>query len=204
MKRVASPLALPLFLCICFSMGLSASNHSVYDIGKARELCDSLPLDNIEGIWICPDDNVTVLMLRKKHTPPASLPEYEMTVVESTEANASPGDIIGNLKATSDMKKYDVELFTKKKKGILTNPKKCVATLSSDGEFMRMARSSSSGIRLRFNLNPSYLLPRLWRSIFRISTSGSSEGPSKYEGGMLKIYPSYDGNGSDRRKPRYL
>ncbi len=186
-----------------FGNHLFAVKPLAYDIDRAIEICDSIPLDNLEGVWIYPEDNVTVLVLKNESPTLSSLPTYEISVVESSDCNVNPGELIGKITPTTDPKKYTVELLTERKGLDLLKPKTCVATLSSDGDALTL-RHSSSKFKLRLNLNPSILLPKLWRSIIRIGASSSGKESDNAPEGMIKIYPSYDGNGSSRRQPRYL
>lgn len=194
-------------LCVslcCFINSLAEATPPVaFDIDKAYEICDSLPLDNIEGIWLYPSDNVSVLVLRKDMVAATSLPEYEIRVLESSDCNLLPGECIGNIYSTSDAKKFSIELFTERKGLNLLKPKTCTAILSNDCDVLTL-RHSSSKYRLRLNLNPSALLPNLWKSMIRIGTSSSVKDSESIHNGMIKTYPSYDGNGSLRRYPRYL
>lgn len=191
-------------LCSLFSgNSLFALKPVAYDIDRAIEICDSIPLDNLEGIWIYPEDNVTVLVLKNEKTDLSSLPEYEIRVVESPDCNVNPGECIGKITPTSDLKKFTIELQTERKGFDLSKPKTCIATLSANGDALTL-RHSSSKLKFRFNLNPSILLPRLWRRMIRIGTSSSGKESDNVPEGMIKIYPSYDGNGSSRRQPRYL
>lgn len=191
-------------LCHLFcSNSAFASIPVAYDIDRAIEICDSVPLDNLEGVWIYPEDNVTVLILKNEKTSLSSLPQYEIRVVESTDCNLNPGEYLGKIIPTPDRKKFTVELLTERKGIELLKPKTCIATLSADGDALTF-RHNSSKIRLRLNLNPSILLPKLWRGMIRIGTSSSAKDSDKAPEGMIKIYPSYDGNGSSRRQPRYL
>lgn len=172
-----------------------------YDIERARAICDSITPEGPEGIWIYPDDNVTVLVLESLPISSTSLPSYSISVVESTDCNLEPGDNLGTLYATPDSGKYRLELFTQRKNGFLSKPQTCLAPLSDEGETM-IIKKEKSGFKFRFSINPSTLLPKMWR-ILRIGTSHSSSKP-ELPVGMVKIYPSYDGNGSSRRSPRYL
>lgn len=173
-----------------------------YDIDRAMEICDSIPLDRMEGIWIYPEDNVTVLVLKTLNLTSSALPQYSISVIESSDCDLIPGDRIGQINATPDSKIYDMELYSKRENNLLVKPRKCIATLSTEGETLLMKQPKSK-FKIRININPSMLLPKLWRSLFRATTSsGNSETTSPI--GMVKIYPSYDGNGSSKRAPRYL
>ena len=166
------------------------------------EICDSIPLDKMEGIWSYPEDNVTVLVLKTANLISSALPQYHISVIESSDCDLIPGDRIGQITATPDSKIYDMELYSRRENNLLVKPRKCVATLSAEGETLLMKQPKSK-FRIRININPSILLPKLWRSIFRASaSSGNSDSTSPI--GMVKIYPSYDGNGSSKRAPRYL
>lgn len=177
----------------------------ICDIDMAKDFCMANSLDVVEGIWIYPDDNVTVLVCRGDSPGIASLPEYDIVALESPDCRISPGETIGKIRRETGKGTYTVSIFTEKKNGLLSKPRDCQAKLSADGESLAM-KSPKGGLRLRLNLNPSVLLPKLWRSIIRIgaSTSHDATSDNKSGTGMLKIYPSYDGNGSSRREPRYL
>lgn len=199
--RAALRLYVP--LCCILPSPLYAVPTVAFDMDRAREICDSIPLDNIEGIWIYPADNVSVMVSRKEHTSGISFDEYEITIIESYDCNLIPGECIGSITASSDAKKYSIELFTERKGLSLLKPKKCMATLSNDCDVLTIHHNQSK-FKLRLNLNPSVLLPNLWKSVIRIGTTTSGKESDYAPAGMIKIYPSYDGNGSTRRKPRYL
>lgn len=175
------------------------------DIDRAIEICSALPLDPIEGVWVYPDDNVTVLILKKDSPSLSSLTEYEISVLESDDTRLSPGDVIGSINATAEASKYEISLFTEKHKDLLQKSNSCMATLSKDADALILKDNNKKKFNFRLNLNPSRLLPNFWR-IVRISTSlgNNSNHSSQPPTGMVKIFPSYDGNGSSRRQPRYL
>lgn len=183
---------------------VASSRVPVCDKDAAFSLCDSLPLSSVEGVWIYPDDHVTVLVLRNETNDPSELPSYALTVVETTDCKLNPGEIIGTLSPSPDPKKFTLSLFTSRKKGKLSDPKSCLATLSNDGESMVVEKEKSK-IRLRVNFNPSSILPALWKSLVRFGIS-IGDGSRKKEApvGMVKIYPSFDGDGSSSRGVRYL
>lgn len=186
-----------------FPRGIFAVNPVAYDYARACEICDSIPLSPVEGVWTYPDDHVIVLLTEKKAASPTDLPVYEISVVETYDCSLKPGEVIGNLFATTDRKKFRIELFTHRKAGILSKPVSCLMTLTDDNEVLAFEKTKKkSGFRL--NINPYSLLPGFWK-IFRMSLSpASGSNSSTAPAGMVKIYPSYDGNGSSRRSPRYL
>lgn len=201
-RRTTACMAL---LSLCVGLYLSnarASSPIAFDVDLAIGICDSSALDNLEGIWIYPDDNVTVTVFRNDSRQQYSLPEYDITVVHSPDCSLSPGERIGRISATHDVRRFDVELYTERKGLSFMKPKNCSGTLSSEGDMLTL-RHDAPRFRLRLNLNPTTLLPRLWKSMLRISGS-TRDGNDNSTSGMIKIYPSYDGNGSSRLQPRYL
>lgn len=196
--RIISVIILLIAALPVFAQGVRA-----YDIDRAMEICSSLPLDNLEGVWLYPEDKVTVLILRKDNFS-ASLPVYEISVVESDDTNLLPGEVIGNIESTAESGKYKITLFTERTKNILQKSNSCTASLSKDTDALILKGNKSNKLKLRLNLNVTRLLPNFWRFV-RISTNtGSNSSSSETPVGMVKLYPSYDGNGSSRRQPRYL
>ena len=173
-----------------------------YDMGMAKEICAERALDNLEGIWVYPDDRVTVLILRQPANGKiSSLPEYSIKVIEGEDCILMPGDIIGNLSATSNQNIYKIELFTEEKNRMLLKPAACLATLSKDNDNLLIKREKSP-FRLRLNLNFNRLLSGFWKIVsVGVSKNNQNMDPPV---GMVKIFPSYDGNGSIKRNPRYL
>ena len=206
-QRLKQTIKVILFLTFMVSLSFqcrASSPKVAYDIDEAIEICSSIPLELPEGIWLYPEDNVTVMILSDEpdlnsHT----LPEYTISVVETSDARLLPGEIIGKLKATPDNKTYAIELATEKKNDLLLKPKSCSATLSSEGETL-IIKKSKTGLKGRFSLNFNRLLPGFWKIVSTgVSTNGTN-GSVSIPVGMVKIFPSYDGNGSSRRKIRYL
>lgn len=183
---------------------IEAATPLAYDFDEACDICASRPLEEAEGIWIYPEDNVTVMILKNSEGfNPSTFPTYQISVVQGSDCRLEPGDILGSLTATSDENIYKIELFTEKKKEILLQPVSCLAKLSKDGDVFTITKSPSK-LKLRLNLNLTRLLPSFWK----IVSSGVNTNPNNTKAtppiGMVKIFPSYDGNGSSRRKIRYL
>lgn len=161
------------------------------DLFAAEALCDSLPLSGPEGVWSFPHDNVIVLILHDDLNPQI----YNISVVQADNCTLFPGDVIGQLKTSPSPQKFTLSLFTKRKRGQLSVPIDCAATLNEESESMIIDRR-----KISVKFNPLGFLPTFWRSI-RINVNDPVK---KIPDGMIRIYPSYDGNGSSRRKPRYL
>lgn len=174
-----------------------------YDIEAAESICNELPLENIEGVWLYPEDHVIVMILREDEGPSIQFPSYAITVVETSDARLRPGDRIGTLSATAKENEYKISLNTERKKDFLLKPKSCLGKLSSNSDsFIIHKQKSLFKGTLNFNFNR--LLPGFWKLVSGgISTNGSNDNATPAVG-MIKLYPSYDGNGSSRRKVRYL
>ena len=182
-------------------VGVNGKNPVAYDIDKAKEICDESPLENVEGVWVYPEDKVTVMIMADENKT-NSLTEYSIRVVETSDARLHPGEEIGRLYATAQENVYKIELQTEKKNEYLLKPKAVMATLSKDGDTFIIKRDQAA-LKGRINLNFNRLLPGFWKIV---STGISGSGQHKVETpvGLVKVYPSYDGNGSSRRKVRYL
>lgn len=172
-----------------------------YDEERAREICDDRPLDIVEGIWLYPDDGVKVMILEDETTSMRGLSSYVISVVATTDARLHPGEEIGKLYATTDEKIFKIELNTERHNELLLRPKSVLAKLSKEGDIFTIEKQKAP-FRGRINFNFNRLLPGFWK----IVSVGLSQNKTKVEAptGMVKLYPSYDGNGSSRRKIRYL
>lgn len=197
--RIFGVIILFAFSIPVFGQGL----RTAYDIDQAIEICSSLPLDNLEGVWLYPEDKVTVIILRKENAS-SSLPVYDISVVESDDTNLLPGEIIGSVESTAESSKYKITLFTERAGNILKDSRTCLASLSKDTDALILKGNHGKKFNLRINLNPTRLLPTFWRFVRISANSGNKSSSNETPVGMVKIYPSYDGNGSSRRQPRYL
>lgn len=197
-------LILLVFVGVKFSFAEGLYPTLAYDIDMAKEICGDKSLDPVEGVWIYPEDHVTVMILQDKdNAHKISFPKYVISVVETEDARLRPGDILGSLTATPDASVFRIELATEKKNDLLMKPKTCMATLGKDGETF-IFKKTKSPFRGRLNLNFSRLLPGFWKIISTGVSTSSGSGTVTIPVGMIKIYPSYDGNGSSRYKIRYL
>lgn len=202
MLRVPGSFLKSFILLILISGGyLCAAPQTVaYDIDMAEEICKQLPLENVEGIWLYPEDKVKVMVLKDRNSIDMT-PVYEISVVETEDVRLRPGEILGHLYATPQENTFKIELNTERKNDLLLKPKTVTATLSASGDSFIFKRQKSP-FKARLNLNFNRLLPGFWKIISTgvTQTTGNVEQPT----GMIKIYPSYDGNGSSKREIRYL
>lgn len=155
------------------------------------EWCDSGILRPVEGIWEYPDDGARVCIQADPTHPDC----FTITIISTPDCRLEYGDVIGRLHPTVDSRQFRLEQFTQKDKLSLTKAEQCAATLSADGESLRV---KSPKIKLKVNVNT--LLPRFWR-IVRVSYDDPTD---KLPAGLVKVYPGYDHNGSLRRKIRIL
>ena len=183
---------------------MTASSPVAYDMEMAKEICDEMPLEGVEGVWVYPDDGVTVMILRESEGEARiAFPAYAITVVETSDARLHPGEKIGTLRGTSKEKVYEIELSTERKNDILLKPKSCLATLSAQNEALLITKQKAP-FKGRINFNFSRLLPGFWK-IVSVGVSQNSTTPGATPPvGMVKVYPGYDGNGSTKREVRYL
>lgn len=161
------------------------------DFLEAQELCDKTDLLPIEGLWTYPHDDVTVLVMRSAEKKGV----FDIYVVEAADCSLSPGMKLGELTSTAEPDKFTLSQFTGIKRGLLSAPRTATATFSENKESLTVKGGNS--LRIRFN--PTKLLPTFWR-LASFSVKAGEQVPE----GMIKVYPSYDGNGSSKRAPRYL
>lgn len=176
--------------CIIFLRVTAWAFTPPADIPEATDLCDKTDLRPVEGLWTYPDDDVTVLVYRSEDRKGV----YDIFVVEAADCSLSSGMQLGELHSTADPNQYTIQLYTNVRHGLLTAPCEAIATFSESKEALTVKRNSS-GVRI----NPTRLLPSFWR-IVSVSVNAGLPTPE----GMIKIYPSYDGNNSSKRAPRYL
>lgn len=158
---------------------------------SALKWCDSAPLEPAEGIWEYPGEGISVLVAAESGRESARL---VMRVIDSEDCRLSPGDILGYLERTPDPNRFRLIQYRKRHRGVLTSPGSCSATLGSGEDRILISQG-----KWKISFNPLSLLPRFWR-LLKVKVSNGEELPV----GLVKRYPSYDGNGSSRSKPRYL
>ena len=156
-----------------------------------RNWCDSAILNPVEGIWEYPDDGARVCIQADPTSPGA----YTITIISTPDCRLNYGDVIGRLHPTVDSKQFRLEQWTRKDNLTFSKSEQCAATLSADGESLRVKSP-----KLKFKINIQTLLPKFWR-VVRISYDNPTD---KLPAGLMKVYPGYDHNGSLRRKIRIL
>lgn len=168
---------------------------SCANICSAMDLCAELPLSSLEGIWEYPADEVKVLILRDK----LKKGHYNVYVVEAVDCRFFPGMRVGYAIDSADPKKFKLALCSKIKKGVPGGYVNCLATLNESAETLNIEAPKVS-----VKLAPSISFPALWNKL-RLGLRFNSSNPlEKLPEGWVKVYPSYDGNGSSSSGPRYL
>lgn len=158
---------------------------------EARKWCDTNVLTPIEGIWEYPEDGARVVIMSDNSNPGS----FTIQVLNTPDCRLMMGDIIGRLHTTIDSRQFRLSQYSRKDKMTLINPLDCVATLSSDGETIKIKSP-----KFKFKVNFHTLLPRFWRLVRMSIDHPADDLPV----GLIKVYPGYDHNGSLRRKPRIL
>lgn len=171
-------LALLLIFLICFM----SNGREIRDMGAAREWCDNAMLQLIEGIWMFPDDETSVLI--RKSAGQANM--FDLVVIETPDTRLTPGEIIGNIKSTPLSTKFELNLFKNKTKGLLSDSEKCMAELNENEDALIISMPKK-----KFRFTPRMILPSFWNLIrlsFRIDDSNPVE---KLPYGMVRIYPQF-------------
>ena len=158
---------------------------------EIRNWCDTGILSQVEGIWEYPDDGARVCIQADPTSPGA----FTITIISTPDCRLDYGDVIGRLYPTADPRQFRLEQWTRKDNKLLSRAEQCAATLSTDGESLRVKAP-----KLKFKVNLNTLLPRFWR-VVRVSYDDPAD---RLPAGLVKVYPGYDHNGSLRRKTRIL
>lgn len=162
------------------------------DIASARQWCDTAQLHRIEGVWEFPEDGLRVLVVS---SPGGIGCDYEMRVIGSFGTKLGPGELIGKISRTSHPDKFRLEMRRMGKNPLSAKWTPCAATLTASDAALDVATRSR-----KFTFNPLGLLPYFWR----VARMRASDPAAALPHGLIRVYPSYDGNGSSMFNPRYL
>lgn len=176
-----------LFLLLSLPAVEARSESSLpIDPESAKQWCDENPLDPIEGIWIYPSDKVIVLISKS-----GSLEfPYDITVLQSADNSLIPGETIGRVQLTADPKQFELSIFSSRKKGILSKPRKCAAKLLADDSGLQVASS-----KITWQFYPLSIIPGFWKMLRFRKSNPLDQLPV----GMQKLYPQP--NGGNRQTP---
>lgn len=144
---------------------------------QAIAYCDSSTLHNIEGIYMLPELNASVLV-RSNHQ--FSTSPYELLCIESLNLFLPPGTIIGYLYPTGDPSSLSLFLYSSIKKKGISKPRKYAAKFMPAQGAITYQKGHKN-----ITLNPLALIPRLNR-LLRITDSNPAREQSI---GLTRIYP---------------
>lgn len=157
----------------------------------AMDYCDRETLMPLEGLWEFPDDETQVFIRRAD----AKGYRYDIFVIASPDCRLQPGERLGAVEASTDASKFRISLFCNRSGDILTDTRNCLGIFNS-----RQGTLSIEPRKYKISLRSISFLPRFWRMV-RVRRSDPLE---KLPRGLIRLYPSYDGNGSSPLRPRYL
>lgn len=174
---------------------IKASGATPCSVTDALEYFQRPDIDNMEGVWEFVDDKITVAMVRENV---GEFPCYSLIVVDSRNIFLTLGCSIGSLRPTSQRGEYEAYIATTcDKTGAPQKPRRFKAKVGDD--FRSMVITPVKG-KWSFTISPSSILPRFF-NVVRLRERSERGEPSS---GFIKIFPSYDGNGSSRFAPRIL
>ncbi len=153
--------------------------ESLPPLEQAMVMLDTIACLPIEGIWEYPGEDLKVL-IRKQ--PAYKTESYDITVLEAFSPTLSTGERLGWLTPCAESGKYELHQYTRRKKGFLDLPGKCVVTLGKNQRSLLI----SAPEKLTVSLSPFTLLPRFMR-IIRLRIKGGAKEPAE---GLRKLYPS--------------
>ncbi len=164
-----------------------------YERGNVETRLQSMPLDNIEGIWQFPTDGAQVVIERfiPDNYRDDGATRYRLVVIQSPRLSVRPGTVMGYMIPSAKKGYYDARIYTVFDGGLhLSSPKKFILKHSDDG-------------RLSFVEHKTGVKINLWRMVpymFRYSISTQDNRPEDMNG-CIKIFPrEVDHNPT----PRYL
>lgn len=161
---------------------------------RARLWCDSTALDNIEGLWLIPSDNIYVLVCRNSSS---DMTSYTLTVAGSADGALIPGHQLGKMMPMADRKTYMLQVPQSRDRHDRLQMGNVRMELAQQGDALVVVAGNKA---IRYSFSPLNLLPGFWRMV-RLSITPSNTAAVR---GMVKVYPGYDGNGSQRSVPRYF
>lgn len=179
-------LLMSLLLCSIPAQGRGGRHIDIADEEMARERIDSSICDAVEGIWDFPYDEMRVLIVRDRTD--RSL--YQIAVVFTPDCRLRPGDVVGTLRATGKMGKYEMMLNRKTGFGALASAMKCSAELDAKAGTLQVQVP-----KVKFSLRPTMLLPQFWRML-RLSVDNPID---RLPSGLTRVYPD-----PSRLNPDYL
>lgn len=174
---------------VCSGRPLPASRE------EAERIIEENSADPAEGIWRDPASETLFYIAAD----PLKQGHYTVSVLETYDCRLMPGTQVGLLTPTADNRKFRLSLCSKIRKGVPGDPRDCAATLNTEADVLLIDAPT-----LKLAVSPSVILPRLWNTL-RVPLRLRVDNPAdNLPAGWVKVFPSYDGNGSRRAFPRVL
>ena len=158
---------------------------------EVMDYCDSETLMPLEGLWEFPEDETQVFIRRAD----SKGYRYDIFVIASPDCRLQSGERLGAIEASTDASKFKISLFCNRTGDILTDMRNCLGIFNN-----RQGTLSIQPRKYGISLRSISFLPRFWRMV-RVRRSDPLD---KLPRGLIRLYPSYDGNGSSPLRPRYL
>ncbi len=162
---------------------------------NAEKYLATLPLSPIEGIWEYPADETSLIILKSRH----DKGHYDIYLLESVDCSLHPGMNVGQIEESADKTQFSIKLKTKLNKGLLTSPLPCSGKLSGNSDILYIKSP-----KIKVSFTPSLFLPTLMKVLrlgFRVRTESPAD---KVPDGIIKTFPTFDGNSPASSSPRYL
>lgn len=178
---------LAVILMMGMAMGLRAASPTLPPAGEllaGYESADSvasriasLGPRAIEGIWSFPDREAIIAIER---TSPAAS-SYRIVIIRTPDRAVRPGTVMGILSPSGSSEKFDAALYTSSSGGNLSSPKRFTLSLTEGQSRLTFARVGS-----RYSIDPTRLLPYMFRRLIRTNRSGTQTAPT----GCVRIFPA--------------
>lgn len=154
----------------------------IADRGEAERLLSELPLNEIEGIWEYPADEVAVMVVRDE----SAKGRYAICLVESVDCRLYPGQRLGWIEESPDVRKFRISLCSVLNPGGIPGQfKEGMAILSDRGDVLQIEMP-----KLKLTFNPSIVFPAFWNKL-RLNLRVKSTDPlERLPEGWVKTFPT--------------
>lgn len=168
-----------------------------YSEDRVKAFLDSIDLDYLEGIWHFPEDMVTLSIERFSSHEFSERYKYRMVLLNAEDKSLIPGTIMGYILDSAQNDNFYIWIYSQQQGNKLVMPQKCIASLSKDNNSIIFQKPA---LKFKLRINFARFMPSLFKGL---GISAEIEN-KKLPLGFRRVYPSYDENGSDISKIRYL
>ena len=166
-----------------------------YSEQVAREQLLESDLQQLEGIWYYPAEDMTLTIERWQPEPSHKI-GYRLLLIASDDLELIPGTVIGYIEESAVDNKFHLWLYSERNKVTLCGPLECVATLNKEGTSLTF---DPPHWEVKVRVNFARFLPTLFKGVSVIPDVEKERLPI----GFKKIFPA-DGNGNKFNRVRYL